>query len=230
MKESSRPQRWPPAWPDITDPAVLAAIATVPRHLFVPPEHRDRAYEDIPLPIACGQTISQPYIVALMTQALHLTHTSRVLEVGTGSGYQAAVLAQIAACVWSVETAPELAASAQERLSGLGYAVDVRLGDGRLGWPEHAPYDAILVAAAAPDVPPALAKQLAEGGRLVIPVGDSSWDQRLWLIERRRGRLRREFLADVRFVPLIATAAAAEAADESLAAARAELVQLFSSR
>jgi protein-L-isoaspartate(D-aspartate) O-methyltransferase len=198
-----------------------------PRHLFVPAQHRDRAYEDIPLPIGCGQTISQPYIVALMTQALRLTRESRVIEVGTGSGYQAAVLAQIAAHVWSVETVPELAATAQARLRDLGYAVDVRVGDGRLGWAEHAPYDAILVAAASPDVPPALAAQLAERGRLVIPIGDCAWDQRLWLIERAGGRLRREYLADVRFVPLIATASEVEAADEGLADVRAELKRLF---
>jgi len=227
MREPSHPRRWPPAWPDVTDPAVLAAIAAVPRHLFVPAQLRDQAYDDIPLPIGYGQTISQPYIVALMTQALRLTRRSSVLEVGTGSGYQAAVLAQVAGHVWSVETVPALAGEAQERLRRLGYAVDVKVGDGRLGWVEHAPFDGILVAAAAPDVPPALALQLAEGGRLVIPVGEDAWEQHLWLIECVRGRLRREFLADVRFVPLVSTASQAEAADERLAEVRAELKQLF---
>ena len=136
---------WPPPWPDITDRAVLAAIATVPRHRFVPPQHQERAYDDAPLPIGLGQTISQPYIVALMTQALHLTPASRVLEIGTGSGYQSAVLASITPHVWSVETLAELAGTARERLHGLGYPVMIKTGDGRLGWPEHAPYDGIIV-------------------------------------------------------------------------------------
>src|SRR5512139_2199071 len=130
MSEEWRPKHWPPHWPDISDPAVLAAMAAVPRHLFVPPHYRDQAYEDIPLPIGHGQTISQPYIVALMTQALRLSPHSHVLEIGTGSGYQAAVLAHITPHVWSVETVGELAEAAQERLHGLGYRVVVRAGDG----------------------------------------------------------------------------------------------------
>lgn len=228
MIDTGRPDYWPPRWPDVTDKTVLDAVAVVPRHLFVPPARRDVAYEDIPLPIGQGQTISQPYIVAVMTQALRLTAESRVLEIGTGSGYQAAILAHITPHVWSVETRPELAQAAQERLQGLGYRVAVKIGDGRLGWPEHAPYDAIVVTAAAPDVPPALVLQLAEGGRLVIPVGEAAWDQILWLIEKLPGgKLRREFLADVRFVPLVASSACAAAGDAALTEIRRELQQLF---
>jgi protein-L-isoaspartate(D-aspartate) O-methyltransferase len=219
---------WPPPWPDITDRAVLAAIASVPRHRFVPPHYEAHAYDDAPLPIGLGQTISQPYIVALMTQALRLTPTSRVLEVGTGSGYQAAVLASITPHVWSVETLVELAGAARERLHGLGYPVAVRAGDGRLGWPEHAPYDGVIVTAAAPDVPPALAAQLAEGGRLVIPVGETAWDQTLWLVRSAAGRLAREFLCEVRFVPLVATASrGAEAEDPALADIQRQLHSMF---
>jgi protein-L-isoaspartate(D-aspartate) O-methyltransferase len=228
MNASSRPDHWPPRWPDVTDPLVLAAMAAVPRHLFVPPQHREAAYEDIPLPIGHGQTISQPYIVALMTQALRLTRASRVLEIGAGSGYQAAVLAHITPHVWSVETLPELARAAEERLHGLGYPVQIKTGDGRLGWPEHAPYDAIIVTAASPDVPPALAAQLGDGGRLVIPVGETVWEQTLWLLVKTRGRLRREFLGEVRFVPLVGSPASAAAEeDAALADVRRELDEMF---
>ncbi|MCX7707033.1 MAG: protein-L-isoaspartate(D-aspartate) O-methyltransferase, partial [Anaerolineae bacterium] len=187
------------------------------------------AYVDRPLPIGHGQTISQPYIVALMTQALRLTPDSKVLEVGTGSGYQAAILAQITPHVWSIEAVPELARAAQERLRGLGYPVEVKVGDGRLGWPEHAPYDGIIVTAAAVEVPPTLIPQLKEGGRLVIPVGESAWDQVLWLIEKQPGgRLRAQWLADVRFVPLVALSPRpAEGEDPSLNAIRQELRQLL---
>jgi protein-L-isoaspartate(D-aspartate) O-methyltransferase len=228
----ARPERdhsgWPPPWPDITDRAVLAAIAAVPRHRFVPPQHQERAYDDAPLPIGLGQTISQPYIVALMTQALRLSPTSRVLEIGTGSGYQSAVLASITPTVWSVETLAELAGAARERLHGLGYPVEVTSGDGRLGWPEHAPYDGIIVTAAAPDVPPALVAQLTDGGRLVIPVGETTWNQTLWLIRKTAGRLAREFLCEVRFVPLIATATrSVEAEDPALADIQRQLRALF---
>ena len=221
---------WPPRWPDVNDPAVLDAMAAVPRHLFVPPQYRDQAYEDIPLPIGHGQTISQPYIVALMTQALSLRPDSRVLEIGTGSGYQSAILAHITPTVRSVETIAELAEAARERLQGLGYGVCVRAGDGRLGWPEHAPYDGIIVTAASPDVPPALAAQLAEGGRLVIPVGEGSWDQMLWLIRRDGDRLQKQFLADVRFVPLVASASPHEPEDTALTQIRKELQSLFARR
>jgi len=219
---------WPPHWPDITDRSVLEAIASVPRRLFVPPQHQAQAYDDAPLPIGLGQTISQPYIVALMTQALHLTPASRVLEIGTGSGYQSAVLASITPHVWSVETLTELAGAARERLHGLGYPVEVKAGDGRLGWPEHAPYDGIIVTAAAPDVPPALVAQLVDTGRLVIPVGETTWDQTLWLIQKDAGRLRREFLCEVRFVPLVATTSRnAEMEDPALTDVRRQLRALF---
>lgn len=198
---------WPPRWPDVTDRAVRAALAATPRHLFIPPGQREHAYEDIALPIGQGQTISQPYIVALMTQALALTPESRVLEIGTGSGYQAAVLAHITPRVWSVEVIPELARAAAERLAGLGLHVHIKVGDGNLGWPEYAPYDGIIVTAAGNDIPPALVQQLAEGGRLVVPVGDSAWDQVLWLIKKGSGdELAAERLADVRFVPLVTAA------------------------
>ena len=225
MNEERPPKHWPPAWPDVTDKKVLEALATVPRHLFVPPDYRQDAYADIALPIGLGQTISQPYIVALMTQALRLTPESKVLEVGTGSGYQAAILAHITPRVWSIEALPELARAAEERLRALGYPVTVRVGDGRLGWPEHAPYDGIIVTAAAVEVPPALILQLKEGGRLVIPVGESAWDQVLWLIEKGPGgRLTTHWLADVRFVPLVAVSPRpAEEEDPATNAIRQEL-------
>jgi protein-L-isoaspartate(D-aspartate) O-methyltransferase len=224
---TSHPKHWPPRWPDVTDPAVLAAVAAVPRHLFVPPQYRDEAYEDIPLPIGQGQTISQPYIVAVMTQTLRLQPESRVLEIGTGSGYQAAILADITPHVWSVETLPELAEAARERLHGLGYRVQVKVGDGRLGWPEHAPYDGIVVTAASPDVPPALVAQLADRGRLVIPVGAGVWDQTLWLVEKIGDRLQRHHLAEVRFVPLVATTSRSIPEDAVETEIRRHLEELF---
>ncbi len=213
-------------WPDVTDPLVLDAMAKVPRHLFVPRDLQDQAYDDIPLPIGLRQTISQPYIVALMTQALGICPGSRVLEVGTGSGYQAAVLATIAGHVWSVEALAELAGTAQDRLQSLGYAVEVKTGDGSLGWPEHAPYDAIVVTAAAPEIPPALVQQLADGGRLVIPLGEAHWEQVLWRIDKTPERgLQARRLADVRFVPLVRLGAEGAAAEETQAL-RAELRRL----
>jgi len=188
---------------DVTDPAVLDAMATVPRHEFVPPESRDQAYADHPLPIGYGQTISQPYMVALMTQLLQLTPEARVLEVGTGSGYQAAVLAEITDNVFSVEIIPELAAEARERLDRLGYtSITTAVRDGYIGWAEHAPYDAIIVTAAPDHVPPALVDQLAEGGRLVIPVGPPGFIQTLWLIEKTPEGLKRTSMGSVIFVPL----------------------------
>ena len=176
----------------------------VPRHLFVAPEFRSQAYGDHPLPIGYGQTISQPYIVALMTELLHLEAQDRVLEIGTGSGYQAAILAEIVREVYSVETIPELAEEAAARLRELGYTnVQVRTGDGYEGWPEHAPYDGIIVTAAAAEVPPPLIEQLADGGRLVIPVGGHFMSQDLWLLEKQGERVVRTNYGGVLFVPLV---------------------------
>jgi protein-L-isoaspartate(D-aspartate) O-methyltransferase len=187
----------------VKDAAVLAAMETVPRHEFVPEELRSRAYEDLPLPIGNGQTISQPYIVAAMTAALHLRPGNRVLEIGTGCGYQAAVLSRLAKEIFTVELRPELALSASERLARLGYAnVHVHCGDGTLGLPEFAPFNAILVAAAAPAVPQPLLAQLAEGGRMILPVGDAE-HQELRLIEKRGKSYRNTTLEGCRFVPLI---------------------------
>jgi protein-L-isoaspartate(D-aspartate) O-methyltransferase len=189
----------------IADRRVQQAFRDVPREQFVAAAQREAAYDDGPLPIGQGQTISQPYIVALTCEALQLRGTERVLEIGTGSGYAAAILARLAAEVFSVERLPELAELARQRLSTLGYStVAVRCGDGTLGWPEHAPYDAIAVAAGGPTVPQALIEQLKIGGRLVIPVGDDEGAQVLTRITRVAvEELRTEQLADVRFVPLI---------------------------
>lgn len=189
----------------IHDPAVLAAMGEVPREAFIDEELRAQAYADRPLPIAGGQTISQPYIVAFMTEALELSSRDRVLEIGTGSGYAAAILSRIVDTVYSVERLELLAQSARQRLERLGYAnIIVHEGDGSLGWPEHAPYDAIVVTAGAPKVPEHLLEQLAIGGRLVLPVGSSSYYQILLRI-RRSGEheYRNEELCGVRFVPLI---------------------------
>src|SRR5271165_6567004 len=187
----------------ITDDRVLSAMATVHREEFVPKEFRQRAYEDAPLPIGEGQTISQPYIVAAMTAALHLAGTERVLEVGTGCGYQAAILSHLSKIVFSIESRSELAATAAARLDRLGYRnVHIHCGDGTLGLPELAPFDAILVAAAAPAVPHPLVAQLAEGGRMVVPVG-SVENQELHLIERTGDTFRTTVLEPCRFVPLI---------------------------
>ena len=187
----------------IEDPSVLAAMLAVPRHEFVPPELRSHAYEDVPLPIGGGQTISQPYIVAAMTSALHLRPTDCVLEIGTGCGYQAAVLSLLAKAVFTIERRPELASSASEKLAGLGYHnVHVHCGDGTLGLPEFAPFDAILVAAAAPAAPEPLLAQLAEGGRMIIPVGDAD-NQELQLIEKRSGAFSAKIMEGCRFVPLV---------------------------
>jgi protein-L-isoaspartate(D-aspartate) O-methyltransferase len=188
---------------DIRDPRVLDAMREVPRHRFVPPSIRGSAYEDRPLPIGFGQTISQPYIVALMTQCLELKGEESVLEIGTGSGYQAAVLSRLCREVRSVERLPELAARAGKALAEAGAAnVSVRTGDGTLGWPESAPFDAIVVTAGAPEVVRPLLDQLAEGGRLVIPVGPFGM-QRLERWRRAGGRSEKEFVTHVAFVPLV---------------------------
>jgi protein-L-isoaspartate(D-aspartate) O-methyltransferase len=189
----------------IRDPLVLAAMGKVPRETFVSARQAAFAYDDGPLPIGEGQTISQPYVVARMTEALTLTRTDRVLEIGTGSGYSAAILAEIATEVYTVERLPSLADHARQHLADLGYAnVHVLCGDGTLGWPDHAPYDAIVATAGGPKVPPALLDQLAIGGRLVMPVGAVPYDQRLVRVVRAAaGDYRREELDAVAFVPLI---------------------------
>ncbi|HUT55998.1 MAG TPA: protein-L-isoaspartate(D-aspartate) O-methyltransferase [bacterium] len=185
----------------ITDPAVLAAMNKVPRHEFVPADMKPLAYTDQPLPIGNGQTISQPYIVAFMTQALELKPGDKVLEIGTGSGYQAAVLAETAGQVYSIEIIRELSERARETLDRLGYArVITRCGDGYKGWPEHAPFDAVIVTAAPDHVPQPLVDQLAVGGRMVIPVGDHY--QELLRITKTRDGIKKEKLLPVRFVPM----------------------------
>jgi protein-L-isoaspartate(D-aspartate) O-methyltransferase len=188
---------------DITDPVVLQAMRRVQRHKFVPDDLIHEAYSDRPLPIGYGQTISQPYIVALMTELLAVKKTDHVLEIGTGSGYQAAVLAEIVDSVWTVEIVQELAKSAEERLWRLGYGkVHVKWADGYNGWPDHAPFDAIVVTAAAEHIPPPLVQQLKEGGRMVIPVGHPFFVQNLVLVEKRGGKVSTRSIAPVRFVPL----------------------------
>jgi protein-L-isoaspartate(D-aspartate) O-methyltransferase len=190
----------------IRDPRLLKAMATVPRHEFVEPRYREQAYEDHPLPIGSGQTVSQPYIVALMLQVLQLEPASRVLEIGTGTGYQTALLAQLAAHVYSVERHPQLAREAEAILSRLGYRnVTVLVGDGSKGLPEHAPFDAIVVSAAASQIPAPLFDQLGEGGRMIIPVGPSE-AQELQLIQKREGKPLITVLDGCRFVPLIVDA------------------------
>lgn len=194
---------------DITDRRVLAAMRMVPRHCFVPAGEQDYAYADEPLPIGYGQTISQPYIVALMTQLLGLRKGARVLEIGTGCGYQTAVLASLVAAVCTVEIVPELAVQAAATLRGLGVGnVEYRVGDGRCGWPERAPFDGIVVTAAPEAVETAWAEQLSEGGQIVVPVGDRhvQWLHRL---TKRSGTVYDERLIPVRFVPLVGTGSAA---------------------
>jgi|YNPBryBLVA2012_1023415.scaffolds.fasta_scaffold00928_10 protein-L-isoaspartate(D-aspartate) O-methyltransferase len=188
----------------VSDERVLAAMRAVPRHLFVPESERDLAYGDFPLPIGYHQTISQPYIVALMTELLALQPGDRVLEIGTGSGYQAAVLASIPDVeVYSVEIIPELAESAARRLAELGYNVHCRQGDGYYGWAEEAPFDAIIVTAAPDHVPPPLVAQLAVGGRMVIPIGPPGGYQTLWrFVKQENGELQATNMGGVAFVPL----------------------------
>ena len=188
---------------EIKDRRVLDTMSRIPRERFVPGESQHLAYDDIPLPIGMGQTISQPFIIALMTEALELTGSEKVLEVGTGSGYQSAILAELSSLVITVERLPALADSAKQVLADLGYSnVKVRTAGEALGWPEEAPYDAIIVTAGAPSVPPDLLAQLTSGGRLVIPVG-SRYLQELYKITRGKKKDRVQSLGGCRFVPLM---------------------------
>jgi protein-L-isoaspartate(D-aspartate) O-methyltransferase len=187
----------------IKDPKVLEAMGRIPRQLFVDDSQRDQAYADHPLPIGEGQTISQPYVVALMTEAIRLKPADRVLEIGTGSGYQAAVLAEIVREVYTIEIRKGLAEAAVKRLADLGYRkVKARYGDGYFGWEEYAPFDAIMITAAANHIPPPLIKQLKEGGRLILPLGSTLFHQTLTLVTKEKGDLRMEQRESVVFVPL----------------------------
>jgi protein-L-isoaspartate(D-aspartate) O-methyltransferase len=187
----------------ITDYSTLAAMRKVPRHLFVPPSYAREAYRDGPLPIGYSQTISQPFIVAYMTELVRPAKGKKALEVGTGSGYQAAILAEIIDTVYTIEIVPELAREATARLKMLGYKnIITRYGDGYKGWPEHSPFDIIVVTAAADHIPQPLRDQLAEGGRLVMPVGDPASVQYLVLLTKRKGKISEQRLEPVRFVPL----------------------------
>jgi len=186
----------------INNAAVLDAMKTVPRHLFIPENYRDEAYNDYPLPIGYGQTISQPYIVAYMTEAVRPASNKKVLEIGTGSGYQAAILAEIVDKVYTIEIVPELAKESAERLKNLGYEnVICKFGDGYQGWSEHAPFDIIVVTAAPENIPQPLIDQLAEGGRLIIPVGAPGAVQELVLVIKKNGKTETRRLSFVRFVP-----------------------------
>ena len=191
-------------WREVRDPKVLKAMRIVPRHVFVPAAQQAYAYEDGPLPIGYGQTISQPYIVAFMTEVLKLDPNSVVLEIGTGSGYQAAVCAEVAREVYTIEIVEPLARSAADRLEQLGYSnIHVRAGDGYLGWPEKGPFDAIIGTAAAEVVPPPLLEQLKNGGRMILPVvGDDGFQYLILLTKDRQGQLQRENVLPVRFVPM----------------------------
>ncbi len=189
---------------EVKDPNVLKAMRTVPRHAFIPSNVQRQAYYDYPLPIGEGQTISQPYIVAFMTEALKLDPNSKVLEIGTGSGYQAAVCAEIAREVYTIEIVPELAKSAAKQLKKLGYRnVFVRAGDGYFGWPEKAPFDAIIGTAAAGRIPPALIEQLKGGGRMILPLRGRLGFEYLELVSKdKKGRVQRKKVMPVRFVPM----------------------------
>lgn len=187
----------------ISNPRVLEAMRRVPRHEFVPALMRPAAYTDRPLPIGHDQTISQPYIVAFMTEALRPAATDRVLEIGTGSGYQAAVLAELVAQVLTIEIVAPLGERAREDLARLGYRnVQVKVGDGYEGWPEHAPFDAIIVTCSPEHVPQPLVEQLRDGGRMIIPVGSQAFGQELYLLEKRGGKVERRAVLPVRFVPM----------------------------
>lgn len=187
----------------IADKNTLKALEVVPRHLFVPEEYQDQAYDDGPLPIGYGQTISQPYIVAYMTELLKVGPDDVVLEIGTGSGYQAAILSRIIKKVYTVEIVEELGLAAKERLKALNYDnVEVKIGDGYYGWEEHAPYSGIIVTAASEYIPPPLIKQLKDKGRMIIPVGSPFSVQNLMLVEKSGDKIRTKSLIPVRFVPL----------------------------
>lgn len=186
----------------VKDKAVLEAMRTVKRHMFVPKEFLENAYDDRPLPIGYGQTISQPYIVGYMTEIVNPKPEYKVLEIGTGSGYQAAVLAEIVDQVYTIEIVKELGETARERLQQLDYDhVEVKIADGYYGWEEHAPFDAIIVTAAAEYIPPPLIKQLKEGGRMIIPVGSPFLVQNLMLVEKKEDKIKTKSLFPVRFVP-----------------------------
>lgn len=189
---------------DITDEAVLAAMLKVPRHEFVTLDFLSEAYNDYPLPIGHGQTISQPYIVALMSQLIDLQPGEKVLEIGTGSGYQAAILAELTDSVYTIEIIPALAQRAQEMFERLGYdQIEAKQSDGYWGWEEQSPFDAIIVTAAPDHIPQPLVKQLADGGKMVIPIGPPGGYQSLWVLERKGDEFLRYNWGGVRFVPLI---------------------------
>jgi protein-L-isoaspartate(D-aspartate) O-methyltransferase len=187
----------------ISNSRILAVMARVPRHRFVPEEYVKQAYEDHPLPIGFGQTISQPYIVALMTELLELEIGDKVLEIGTGSGYQAAILAELTDWVYTIEIIEPLSQQAESTLKELGYDVHIKTDDGYYGWPEHGPFDAIIVTCASDHVPQPLIKQLKDGGRMVIPVGPPGHYQTLWLIEKRGEQLKSTNMGSVIFVPMV---------------------------
>lgn len=196
----------------ISDLSVLNVMGKMPRHLFVDPSLQERAYVDSPLPIAEGQTISQPYVVALMTESLRLEGSEKVLEIGTGSGYQAAILAEICEEVYTIEIREGLAKSAEERLESLGYDnVQVKWADGYFGWEEHAPFDAIIITCAVNHVPPYLLQQLKDGGRLILPLGSTAYYQTLTLIEKSGEELTVTHITSVVFVPMIGEAQEARA-------------------
>jgi len=188
----------------ITDKGVIKAMLKVPRHIFVPEEYRREAYNDYPLPIGYGQTISQPYIVALMTEALQIKKVDKILEIGTGSGYQTAILAEIAKEVYSIEIIDELAKRAKKTLNMLGYKnIHIKIGDGYNGWPEQAPFDAIIVTCAPRKIPKPLIDQLKNKGRMVIPIGNKYGTQKLIRVKKINGKIYEEILTLVRFVPMI---------------------------
>lgn len=186
----------------ITDSKTIAAMRKVPRHLFVPENMQEAAYDDSPLPIGYGQTISQPYVVALMTEVTEPARAKKVLEIGTGSGYQAAIFAEIVDSVFTIEIVPELARESSERFERLGYEnIISKYGDGYKGWQEHAPFDIIVVTAAPEKIPEPLIEQLAENGRMIIPVGDAWSLQKLILATRKNGKITQKYITTVRFVP-----------------------------